>query len=137
MPRLAGILETALYVEDLERAASFYGDLLELPCIHADSRMRAYDVGGRGVLLLFTRGESLKPVQTPGGVIPPHDGQGPLHVAFSIAAADLTDWEERLKELGVAIESRVGWPRGGTSLYFRDPDGHAVELATPGLWEGY
>jgi catechol 2,3-dioxygenase-like lactoylglutathione lyase family enzyme len=31
----------------------------------------------------------------------------------------------------------VGWPRGGRSVYFRDPDGHSVELATPGLWETY
>jgi catechol 2,3-dioxygenase-like lactoylglutathione lyase family enzyme len=36
--------------------------------------------------------------------------------------------------LGIAIESRITWARGGTSLYFRDPDGHSLEVATPGLW---
>ena len=34
---------------------------------------------------------------------------------------------------GIAIEGRTKWPRGGESIYFRDPDGHLVELATPGL----
>ena len=42
-----------------------------------------------------------------------------------------------LGEQGVAIESKVEWPRGGASLYFRDPDGHLVELITPGCWEVY
>jgi catechol 2,3-dioxygenase-like lactoylglutathione lyase family enzyme len=37
----------------------------------------------------------------------------------------------------VSIEGEMKWPRGGTSLYFRDPDGHLVELATPGLWSIY
>jgi catechol 2,3-dioxygenase-like lactoylglutathione lyase family enzyme len=58
-------------------------------------------------------------------------------MAFSIAAGALADWEARLAEAGVAIESRVKWPRGGESIYFRDPDGHVLELATPGLWPGY
>jgi catechol 2,3-dioxygenase-like lactoylglutathione lyase family enzyme len=58
-------------------------------------------------------------------------------MAFSIAADALAEWEARLSEAGVAIESRVKWPRGGESIYFRDPDGHVLELATPGLWPGY
>ncbi|MEP7038442.1 MAG: glyoxalase, partial [Acidobacteriota bacterium] len=35
------------------------------------------------------------------------------------------------------IESKVKWERGGTSIYFRDPDKHLLELATPGLWTIY
>ena len=66
MPRLTRVLETALYVADLQRAAAFYGDVLGLPCIHEDYRMRAYDVGGNGVLLLFPQGGSLQPIETPG-----------------------------------------------------------------------
>jgi catechol 2,3-dioxygenase-like lactoylglutathione lyase family enzyme len=42
-----------------------------------------------------------------------------------------------LAEHGVGIESEVQWDLGGTSLYFRDPDGHSVELATPGVWPIY
>jgi catechol 2,3-dioxygenase-like lactoylglutathione lyase family enzyme len=37
----------------------------------------------------------------------------------------------------VNIESRVKWPRGGESIYFRDPDDHLVELVTPGTWAIY
>ena len=73
----------------------------------------------------------------PGGTIPPHDGHGPLHIAFAIEAGELPAWEARLDERGVAIEGRTDWSRGGHSIYFRDPDGHLLELATPGLWAVY
>ncbi len=137
MPALSAILETVLYVDDLDRAADFYETVMGLPVLHADSRMRAYDVAGRGVLLLFVRGGTLEPVETPGGTIPPHDGSGPLHVAFAIERAQLSGWEAHLAHHTVAIESTTEWPRGGHSLDFRDPDGHLLELATPGLWQGY
>jgi catechol 2,3-dioxygenase-like lactoylglutathione lyase family enzyme len=135
--RVSAILETVLYVADLEAAAGFYERVLGLDCVHADPRMRALDANGRGLLLLFVRGATLEPVATPGGTIPPHDGHGPQHLAFSVEAEALPDWRARLEARGVALESETRWPRGGTSLYFRDPDGHLVELATPGLWKGY
>jgi catechol 2,3-dioxygenase-like lactoylglutathione lyase family enzyme len=137
MPRLNGVLETALYVDDLDKAARFYEQVLELPALTQDSRFRAYDVGGRNVLLLFHRGATLDTVHLPGGTIPPHDGHGPLHVAFAVSASDLPAWEQRLAAHAVAIEGRTDWPRGGQSIYFRDPDGHLLELATPGLWATY
>jgi catechol 2,3-dioxygenase-like lactoylglutathione lyase family enzyme len=137
MPKLNGVLETALYVDDFARACAFYEQVLGLASIFRNHRLSAYDVGGRGVLLLFPRGQSLETVVMPGGTIPPHDGQGPVHVAFSIAADELASWEGRLRDCGIAIEGRTSWPRGGQSVYFRDPDGHLLELATPGLWPGY
>ena len=70
MPKLSRVLETALYVANLDKAAAFYADVMGLSCIHADHRMRAYDVGGNGVLLLFPQGGSLQSVETPGGSIP-------------------------------------------------------------------
>lgn len=137
MPRLNAILETVLYVADLAPAAAFYAEVMGLVCLHADARMRAFDVNGRGVLLLFAQGGTLEPVETPGGTIPPHDGTGPQHVAFSVEASALPGWRAHLGDHGIAIESETAWPRGGTSLYFRDPDGHLLELASPGLWKGY
>ncbi|WP_404291005.1 VOC family protein [Microvirga sp. RSM25] len=137
MPKLTRVLETALYVADLDRAAAFYGEVLGLPCIHEDHRMGAYDVGGNGVLLLFPQGGSLKRIETPGGSIPPHDGHGPMHVAFSIPPDELEEWQRHLTKAGVALEGRTQWPRGGVSVYFRDPDNHLLEIATPGLWKEY
>ena len=98
MPDLLGILETSLYVEEFERACAFYEQVLGLNSIYRDPRLCAYDVGGRSVLLLFLRGRSLETVQLPGGTIPPHDGHGPVHIAFSIAADALAAWEARLAE---------------------------------------
>jgi catechol 2,3-dioxygenase-like lactoylglutathione lyase family enzyme len=137
LPRLQGVLETALYVDDLDRAGSFYEDVLGLAVLTSDARFRAYDVGGRSVLLLFQRGATLETVRLPGGTIPPHDGHGPLHIAFAIASDEFVAWERRLEERGIAIEGRTDWPRGGHSLYVRDPDGHFLEFATPGLWRIY
>src|ERR1700722_13688552 len=104
MPALLGILETVLYVDDFTRACAFYEQVLGLNSIYRDPRLCAYDVGARGVLLLFLRGQSLQTVQLLGGTIPPHDGHGPVHIAFSIAADDLGSWETQLKEASVDIE---------------------------------
>ena len=137
MPQLDRILETALYVDDLERAANFYADVLGLRMLYQDDRLRAFDVGHSSVLLLFKRGASLTTTRMPGGTIPPHDGSGPLHLAFAISAAELSEWEQRLTDRDIPIEGRTDWPRGGQSIYFRDRDGHLLELATPGLWVIY
>lgn len=137
MPKLDGVLETALYVDDLERAARFYEQVLALPVLTSDARFRAYDVGGRSVLLLFHRGATLETVHLPGGTIPPHDGHGPLHIAFAVSADELAVWTDRLAAHDIEIEGLTDWPRGGHSIYFRDPDGHLLELATPGLWAIY
>lgn len=137
MPSLSGVLETALYVEDLERSVRFYKAIFRLETLEADDRLCALSVGGRQVLLLFKKGGTTAPIGTPGGTIPSHDGDGHLHMAFSIAASEQKKWEGWLNENRVTLESRVVWPRGGQSLYFRDPDGHLIELATPGLWSIY
>jgi catechol 2,3-dioxygenase-like lactoylglutathione lyase family enzyme len=135
-PLVRRVLETALYCEDLARTAAFYQTLLDATPMLSGDRLVALDTGEQTVLLLFQRGNS-GPLDTPGGLVPGHDGEGPVHLAFAIDVADTAAWEARLAELDIAIESRVNWPRGGVSLYFRDPDGRSVELATPGIWPSY
>lgn len=137
MPGIGGVLETALYVEDLERSVQFYRSIFQWETLESDDRFCAFNVSGRNVFLLFQKGGTVRPVALPGGVIPPHDGDGKLHTAFSIATSDLKDWEDWLSKKGVTVESKVTWPGGGQSLYFRDPDGHLLELATPGTWSIY
>ena len=137
MPRITGVLETCLYVEDVARSARFYESLFGFPRLQSDDRLCAFAVGGHDVLILFLRGATREPVRLSGGLIPPHDGSGHLHFAFAIPSGELPAWEQRLGEVGVAVESRVKWPLGGESIYFRDPDDHLVELATPGIWPNY
>jgi catechol 2,3-dioxygenase-like lactoylglutathione lyase family enzyme len=137
MASLQRVLETTLYCDDLDRAAAFYRDVLGARILFQDARLAAFDAGTGTVLLLFLRGASRNGVPVAGGQIPPHDGTGPAHVAFAVTAEDLPRWEARLVEAGIAIESQLSWPRGGRSIYIRDPEGHSVELATPGVWPTY
>ena len=135
VPKVNRVLETSLYVADIDRSQAFYERLFGFTPMLRDHRMCALAVPGRQVLLLFKLGGSVQPSETPVGVIPPHDGHGRQHLCFSIDAADFDVWQSYLEESAVAIESRLEWPTGGSSLYFRDPDGHSIEVATPGLWQ--
>jgi catechol 2,3-dioxygenase-like lactoylglutathione lyase family enzyme len=137
MPNLTGVLETSLYVAELERSKQFYCSVFQLEVLAEDDRFCALNVAGRQVLLLFRQGATLQPAMLPGGMIPPHDGRGQLHMAFAIAASEWERWETWLRTKQVAIESVMAWPRGGRSLYIRDPDQHLIELATPGTWAIY
>ena len=138
-PAINGVVETILYSDDLPRATEFYREVLGLAEMKGDGeRFVAFDSGGGRALLLFKRGGTLLPQPVPsGGVIPPHDGHGPHHIAFAIAAVDYDAWCSRLLDRGIAIESESQWERGGRSVYFRDPDQHLVELVTPGIWPNY
>lgn len=138
LPRLDRIVETALYCDDLSRSRAFYVDILGGEPLLDSARLVAVSIGGTSVLLLFQRGATLEPLPTPGGVVPPHGGTGVQHIAFAVAdRSELAAWAARLGQRGVAIESRVRWPRGGESIYIRDPDQHSIELITPGLWAIY
>ena len=85
-------------------------------------------------MLLFKVGSSKTAKTLPGGVIPPHDGSGPTHLAFGMKTEDADYWEQHLIAKGVEIESRVEWNKDDKSIYFRDPDNHLVELITSEHW---
>jgi catechol 2,3-dioxygenase-like lactoylglutathione lyase family enzyme len=137
-PRVTHLLETALYVDDIPKSVDFYQSVFGFETLGpVTPRLAALDVGGRDVLLIFQRGGTADGVDTGNGMIPPHDGSGPSHFAFAIEKEDVERWARHLESLGVPIESRVTWERGGMSIYFRDPDGHSVEVVTPGTWATY
>jgi catechol 2,3-dioxygenase-like lactoylglutathione lyase family enzyme len=134
IPPIEGLLETSLYAGDVRRTAAFYRDLFGFRTLVDSPRLVAFEVAAKHVLLVFQRGATEDDVVDARGTIPGHDGSGRLHLALSIAAADLEAWRARLAERCLPIIGDYRWPRGGKSLYFRDPDGALVELATPGLW---
>jgi catechol 2,3-dioxygenase-like lactoylglutathione lyase family enzyme len=136
-PPVTGILEASLYVDDVAHSAEFYHDLFGFEVLTANNRMAALSVVDRDALLLFKKGATTQPIPMEDGFIPPHDADGHIHVAFSVPADSLPEWEARLAERGVPVQSRHRWPRGGTSVYFRDPDGHLVEVVTPGCLSIY
>lgn len=134
-PPLSGLLETCLYVDDMARSKAFYAGLLGIEPLFEEDRICVFRLPDGTVLILFARGSTLEPVVTPDGTIPPHDGQGPIHFALGIPSGSVNEWRRHLEACGVAVESEVRWSRRrGHSLYFRDPDGHAAELATRELW---
>jgi catechol 2,3-dioxygenase-like lactoylglutathione lyase family enzyme len=134
-PELNRILETSLYVEDLDRSVCFYARVFGFEVMLQDDRMCAMAVPNRQVLLLFRKGASRMPSKTPVGFIPPHDADGRQHLCWSITHDALGEWQNYLATMGVVPETRLDWPQGASSLYFRDPDGHSLELGTSGLWE--
>src|SRR5687768_17426231 len=118
MVKVGGILETALSVADLTRSAGFDRRLFGFGTLLETERLVALDMARRKVLRLVPEGGTAEPFATPGGVIPPHGGSGRLHLAFSIAAADLEPWRGRFEAEGVPIESEVSWPGGARSVSF-------------------
>ena len=130
-PKCEGILESSLYVDDVAASARFYEKIFGFRVISDfGERGCAMQAGNHQVLLLFKKGGSRL-------IQPPHDGDGELHIAFAIAAAELTSWEVWLAENAIAVEEKRTWELGGESVYFRDPDRHLIELATPGVWSIY
>lgn len=131
-PSVNGVLETSLYVESAARSAEFYRRVFgfeplvpEAP-LNDDTRLCPMRAGDRSVLLLFKKGST-----------PDTDATGAIHIAFGIARSDLAKWEEWLTKQGISIEQRKTWEFGGEALYFRDPDGHLLEVVTPGVWSIY
>lgn len=134
-PALEGIVETCIYVSDVAQSRAFYTKVFGFtPVIVDDERICPLAIGEGRVLILFKRGATREPVPVAGSHIPPHDGGGEQHFAFGIPKDSVADWKSYLNALDIEIESEIDWPKGGTSLYFRDPDRLLVELITPGLW---
>jgi catechol 2,3-dioxygenase-like lactoylglutathione lyase family enzyme len=133
--RIARVLETALYVGDLHAANHFYGTVLGLERIAIVEGRHLFFRCGEGVVLIFDRQSTASVPTTVGGApVPLHGATGAGHMALAVANADLPAWRAHFEANGVAIESEVSWPRGGRSLYVRDPDGNSVELASPRIW---
>ncbi len=129
MRPIARVLETILYVDDLDAAEGFYRDVLGLNLYSKKEGLFAFFRGEDAMVLLFEPNAAAKNT-----AIPAHGAHGPGHVCFAMAEADLESWKDHLTAHDVEIERDVTWPNGAKSFYFRDPAGNSLELATPKIW---
>lgn len=131
----SGILESALYVDDLEKAEAFYRGTLGLEPIARVEGRHVFFRCGEGVLLLFNAAVTVEPPAADARLpVPPHGATGDGHLCFRAGAQEIDMWKRRLIGLGIEIEADFEWPSGGRSIYFRDPAGNSIEFAEPRIW---
>ena len=131
---IAAVLETALYVDDLDAAERFYGGVLGLEKISRAGNRHVFFRCGHGVLLIFNPDETEKPAPEGALPVPGHGARGQGHVCFRLKGDDFASLLDRLQSNGVATESDFCWPNGARSVYFRDPAGNSLECAEGALW---
>ena len=130
-----GILESALYVDDLDKAEAFYTTVMGLGRIARVPDRHVFFRCGEGVLLLFNAEKTLTP-PAPDALlpVPPHGTKGSGHLCFRGSRAEIEHWKAHLSDHNIAIEADFEWPQGGRSIYFRDPAGNSLEIAEPKIW---
>ena len=130
MRTIQAVVETSIYANNLGVIEQFYAGILGLPVLGKEAgRHIFFGVGSSNMLLAFNPDTTLH-----AGMLPAHGARGPGHFALGIPTESLDEWRRHLNENNIDIEKEVAWPRGGRSLYFRDPAGNSVELLTPGVW---
>jgi catechol 2,3-dioxygenase-like lactoylglutathione lyase family enzyme len=129
VPRVHGVHETVLYADDVPALTAFYADAVGLQQIDPpDDYSAAFRLDDGNVLLLFDPSRT----STPGRFVPEHGTTGAGHVAFRVGGLDGAAAE--LRDRGIEIEREITWPKGGRSVYFRDPAGNSVEYVEGEIW---
>jgi catechol 2,3-dioxygenase-like lactoylglutathione lyase family enzyme len=128
------ILETVLYAHDLVAIEDFYRRVLGFEPFAAVPGRHVFYRCGEQMLLIFNP-EATRHPPKPGALpVPPHGMEGQGHVCFRVSADQLDMWRTKLPGLGIDIEADFEWPKGGSSIYFRDPAGNCLELAEARIW---
>lgn len=127
-PTLNKIKETAINVTNIKRTEYFYHYILGLEVITKDDRLIFFRVG-TDLLLCFDTDKTKNQTSPPS-----HEARGIQHFAFECSAEDYEPWKKVIKENDIEIEEEIIWETGKKSFYFRDPDGHCVEIIEPLMW---
>jgi len=130
--QFTSIKETCLYVSNLKRTKEFYLDALGFELISYVKDRHIFFRVGPSILMCFLSRKTRKPEDT----VPPHYGYGKLHLAFECLSEEYEAWKTKLEnaELEIAGE-QVREENGRRSFYFRDPDGHLLEVVEEGAWD--
>jgi catechol 2,3-dioxygenase-like lactoylglutathione lyase family enzyme len=113
MIRANGVDHVVLHANDLEKSPKFYTEILGLTVYREDDSQVFLHAGRQG-FALFER-----------EVAPLAPGNDLNHLAFNVAAGSYETLKAELEQHGVAVRGRPGEDR---CIYFRDPDGHHLQL---------
>jgi len=130
----SGILETVLYAPDLAAAEAFYRDVMGMEAFAKAEGRHVFFRCGNQVFLVFNPDATQVPPAEGSLPVPPHGAHGHGHVCFRATAEEIAAWRSHLEANGIEIEADFEWPRGGRSIYFRDPCNNCVEIAEPRIW---
>lgn len=133
-PAPQAVLEAALYVDDLDAAAAFYGNIMGLEEVVRVARRHIFYRVGTTILLVFDPAATAEGSTNPRLPVPPHGAHGPGHLCFAATRDEIEAWRARLTAAGHPVEADFDWPNGARSIYFRDPAGNSLEIAEPRLW---
>lgn len=124
------IKETCLYVHDLDASESFYVGKLGLELISKVESRHVFFKAGSSVLLCF-----IASVTQQENSLPPHGAKGIIHMALEVLPELYIQSKREVEEAGIEIVHEQSWPNNMKSFYFKDPDGHLIEIVPKGLWE--
>lgn len=133
-PRPDGVLEAAIYVDDLDAAEAFYTGVIGLDVVIRHPTRHVFFRCGETIVLAFNPAETRQPPENDALPVPPHGAMGAGHICFRVRGEALEGWAAHLKRSGVEIEADFQWPNGARSIYVRDPANNSVEFAEPKLW---
>lgn len=122
--QLEGIDHVALAVRDVEQAANWYGDVLGFERRHEEmwDGIPTFIAKGNTAIALFPlRGNDSKSASRTGRI-------GMLHLAFRANRENFLAAQHELKKRGMKFEFQDH--QISHSIYFRDPDGHELEITT-------
>lgn len=114
MIKASGVDHVVLHVNDVERSKKFYTEVLGMTVYREDDGQVFLHAGQQGVALFRKLGGA-----------PFIAGQDLNHLALNVAAGTYETLKAELEQHGVPVSGRPGEDR---CIYFRDPDGHRLQL---------
>ena len=113
----SGVDHVVLHVDDVERSKKFYTEILGMTIYREEDGQVFLHAGQQGLALF----------RSPGGA-PPTAGRDLNHLALNVVAGTYETLKAELERRGVVVTGRPGDDR---CIYFRDPDGHRLQLVVP------
>lgn len=114
MIQTSGVDHVVLHVSNVDRSKKFYSGILGMTLYREDEGQVFLHSGQQGVALFKQSGGASLTA-----------GKDLNHLALNVAAGTYETLKAELEKSGVSVSGRPGEER---CIYFRDPDGHRLQL---------